>query len=160
MATDTTAACSCGPSVNPRSHPLPVSQCYSPCPGGGGVCGSLNTTIVVNASCAGQLPLPPIGAPLANGSACTQPETAAWPFCNTSAPLEARIADLVGRIALFEAGPLLTGRQGLQSPALRRLGLPAFSWGIDMSHGITAPPLGGTLCLNSTGRCVQFTLHG
>ena len=146
------AACSCGESINAQSSPAPASQCLARCPGGGGDCGGLNTTLILNASCSSALPPPPTGTAIANGSACTQPGTAAWLFCNSSAPLAARIADLVDRIALYEAGPLLTGRQGLQSPALRRLGLPAFSWGIDMSHGITSPPLGGTLCLNSTGR--------
>lgn len=152
LTTSSTAACSCGLSVDSGSLPLPAAQCLTPCPGGTGNCGSLNATVVVNATCTSALPPPPVGAPLAGGSACSQPEAQAWAFCNASAPLRARIADLVARLALAEAGPLLTGRQGLQSPALRRLGLPAFSWGIDMSHGITSPPQGGTLCLNETGR--------
>jgi len=47
--------------------------------------------------------------------------------------LEARVADLVSRVSVAEAGALLTARE---SPAISRLGIPAFYWGTNALHGV------------------------
>jgi hypothetical protein len=75
---------------------------------------------VYNVTCDGPLPPPP-GPPL-TGIACSQPESVGWAFCDKTQPLEARVADLVSRITLWELGPQLTARQ---APAIPRLGIPS-----------------------------------
>ena len=72
-------------------------------------------------------------AKLPEGRACSQAAAKAWKFCNTSLSLNERVTDLVDRITLEEAGPLLTARQ---SPDIPRLGIPAFYWGTNAIHGI------------------------
>jgi len=98
-----------------------------------------------------------VGPPLANGTACSQPEVRGLPFCDTTLSFGARATDLVGRIALAEMGPQLTARQ---APAIPRLGLPSFYWGTNAIHGITNPVTGGVLCLATTGRCVTIWPSG
>ena len=66
------------------------------------------------------------------GPACSQAASRAFKFCNTSLSLEARVADLVNRVSVAEAGALLTARE---SPAIR-LGIPAFYWGTNALHGV------------------------
>jgi hypothetical protein len=46
--------------------------------------------------------------PALKGTACSQPESKVWAFCNTSLSLAARVTDSVSRIYESEAGPLLT----------------------------------------------------
>lgn len=89
----------------------------------------------------------------APGPACSQPEVRGLPFCDVTLSVEARAADLVGRLALEEIGPQLTARS---SPAIPRLGIPAFYWGTNTVHGINNAVTGGVLCLNATGRCVTI----
>lgn len=72
-------------------------------------------------------------AKLPEGRACSQAAAKAWKFCDTSLSLDERVTDLVNRITLEEAGPLLTARQ---SPEIPRLGIPAFYWGTNAIHGI------------------------
>ena len=72
-------------------------------------------------------------AKLPAGRACSQAAAKAWRFCDTSLSLDERVTDLVDRITLEEAGPLLTARQ---SPEIPRLGIPAFYWGTNAIHGI------------------------
>ena len=72
-------------------------------------------------------------AKLPAGRACSQAAAKAWKFCNTSLNLTERVTDLVNRITLEEAGPLLTARE---SPEIPRLGIPAFYWGTNAIHGV------------------------
>lgn len=75
----------------------------------------------------------PPAPPLPPGPACSQVASRAFKFCNTSLSLEARVADLVRRVSVGEAGALLTARE---SPAIPRLGVPAFYWGTNTLHGV------------------------
>jgi hypothetical protein len=135
--------CYCGLALSPGVQPAPTANCSVPCPGNASeMCGGLGVSSVHTLSCDGPLPPAPVGPPLAPGRACSQPETAGWLFCNASAPLEERVQDLVGRIALTEIGAQLTSRE---SPAIPRLGLPAFYWGTNAIHGIA-----GSYCVNQT----------
>ena len=95
--------------------------------------------------------MPPPPGPGLNGTACSQPESAAWAFCNRSLTVEERVADLVARLSLYEIGPQLTARH---SPAIPRLGLPAYYWGLNMVHGVTNPVDNGDLCVAE--RCVTI----
>jgi beta-D-xylosidase 4 len=100
----------------------------------------------------------PLSSPaLANGSACSQPEVQSLPFCNTSLSFAERVADVVARLTLDEAGGQLTARQ---APSIPRLGIPSFYWGTNAVHGITNAPLGGELCVPETGRCVTIWPSG
>jgi beta-glucosidase len=70
---------------------------------------------------------------LPGGPACSQAAAKKWKFCDVTAPLDERVTDLVERITLEEAGPLLTARE---SPEIPRLGVPSFYWGTNAIHGV------------------------
>ena len=138
--------CRCGQEIDTASKPAPMASCNVTCPetptsncGGLGFTwlGKLNCKIKPNS------PLPPNTTALPSGPACSQPESKGWAFCNTSLDLDTRVWDLVDRIALTEAGPLLTSRE---SPAISRLGLPAFYWGTNAIHGVRE----NAVCLTPT----------
>ena len=62
-------------------------------------------------------------------------------FCNASAPVDVRIADLVGRLSDAEIPPQLTARHnggGSHGPEsnVTRLGLPTYDWGLNAIHGV------------------------
>ena len=144
------AYCYCGAALDAAAVPAAAGDCSLPCPAGGaGACGGDYRLAVYNSSCTGPMPPPP--GPGLNGTACSQPESAAWAFCNRSLTVEERVADLVGRLTLYEIGPQLTARS---SPAIPRLGIPSYYWGLNMVHGITNPVDGGVLCL--AGKCVTI----
>lgn len=125
--------CYCDVAANPAAQPAAAASCNVPCPGNASeTCGGSGYTSLYKLTCDGPLPPAPVGPPLAPGRACSQPQTAGWLWCNASAPLEDRLADLVGRFSLPEIGPQLTSRE---SPAVPRLGLPAFYWGTNAIHG-------------------------
>ncbi len=148
------AYCYCGSSISPGTVSAPSSDCSMPCPGGGsGTCGGNYRMALYNTTCTP--PLPPPGPPL-SGPACSQPESVGWPFCNKSLDIDTRVADLVSRISLAEAGPQLTARQ---APAIPRLGVASFYWGTNMIHGITNAVTGGELCLPN-GRCPTIWPEG
>ena len=54
---------------------------------------------------------------LPGGPACSQAAAKKWKFCDVTAPLDERVTDLVERITLEEAGPLLTARESPEVPA-------------------------------------------
>lgn len=139
-------ACYCGgPGYAPGAAPAPASDCDAACPGGGqGPCGANNRLSVYNFTCTGPAPGPPLA-----GIACSQPESRAFQFCNKSLSIDARVADLVGQLSLYELGPQLTARE---APAIPRLGIPSFYFGLNMIHGITNPVSGGAMCLPG-GQC-------
>jgi hypothetical protein len=119
------AYCYCGNAPNPQAVSAPAAQCNMPCPGAANeTCGANYRMELYNTTCDGPF-IPP-------GPACSQPGSEAFGFCNTSLPRAARVADLVSRITLSEAGPMLTARS---SPALARLGVPSFYWGTNVVHG-------------------------
>jgi xylan 1,4-beta-xylosidase len=63
--------------------------------------------------------------------ACAAPPHDAYPFCNTSLPLEARVRDLVARVHDADKPGLLTARH---HQALSYLGVPAYYWGSNCIH--------------------------
>ena len=144
------AYCYCGSAVDPSAVRAPDTDCDLPCPGGGaGSCGANYRMAVYNSTCTGPMPPPP--GPGLNGTACSQPESAAWAFCNRSLTVEERVADLVSRLTLYEIGPQLTARH---SPAIPRLGIPSYYWGLNFVHGITNPVDDGVLCVGE--RCATI----
>ena len=147
------AQCQCGAALQPGAPAAPSASCSAPCPGNAAErCGGVGFFTLVASTCALPLPPTPVGPALPPGRACSQAASSAFAFCNASAPLQARVGDLIARLALAEVGPLLTGIQPMQHvTAIPRLGLPAFSWGVDMAHGLTAAPPNCSQCV--AGRC-------
>jgi len=144
--------CYCGFSVVPGAVSAPLSQCDLPCPANSSeTCGGNYRLSVYEIACDG-----PIPKPLAPGPACSQVETRNLPFCDISLPLTDRVSDLVSRLALNEIGPQLTARF---SPAIPRLGVNAFYWGVNNVHGITNAVNDGELCLAS-GKCATIWPSG
>ena len=144
--------CYCGAAIVPGAKQAPGSDCGLACPTNvSEACGGNYRLSTYTAACDGPIPIP-----LAPGPACSQPETKGLNFCNTSLPLEDRVADLVGRINLAEIGPQLTARF---SPAIPRLGVNAFYWGVNNVHGITNPVNDGILCTPS-GKCATIWPSG
>ena len=131
------AYCYCGAALNPASARAPEALCAVPCPGAPSErCGGEGVSVVYASACDAPLPPPALGAGGAPqpSPACSSPASAAWPFCDATLPVEARLDDLVARIAVTEVGPQLTARL---SPAIPRLGMAPFMWGTNAIHGIT-----------------------
>lgn len=153
------AACYCGTSITPGAQRVSDAHCSLKCPSNSSqTCGGEGFSSLWSFSCSGPVPTPPpADPPLAPGRACSQPETRGWLWCNASAPLEARVADLVGRFTLTEIGPQLTARQ---APRVPRLGTNAFYWGTNALHGVGAVQwAGGNLIyLTSCIGCPVFRL--
>lgn len=146
--------CYCGSGIVPGAATAPEGQCSVPCPlNASQSCGADYRLAVYRFACDG-----PIPKPLAPGPACSQPETRGLPFCNTALPLPTRVSDLVGRLALEEIGPQLTARN---APAIPRLGINAFYWGVNNVHAITNSPPSGLLCLpGASEKCVTVWPSG
>lgn len=123
-------SCYCGCQLNEASPALPNQTCAAPCSGappGDGPCGAPGAMATFVAEC---VPRPPPSTvcnngtkPLPPGPACSQAAAKGWKFCDTSIALDDRVTDLVDRLLMSEAGPLLTARE---SPAIPRLGIPSF----------------------------------
>ncbi len=71
-------------------------------------------------------------APAPAGPPAPAAAPAALPFRNRDLPLDARVADLVGRLTLEEkVGQLMN-----TAPAIPRLGVPAYDWWSEGLHGV------------------------
>src|SRR5512135_1495167 len=80
--------------------------------------------LVAGAACRAPAPPALVPAPAA--------PPAALPFRNPDLPLDARVADLVGRLTLEEkVGQLMN-----TAPAIPRLGVPAYDWWSEALHGV------------------------
>ena len=151
------AYCYCGSSVDGAAVQAPAADCSLPCPAGGGAgappCGGSYRLALYNSTCTGPMPPPP--GPGLNGTACSQPESAAWAFCNKTLTVEERVADLVSRLTLYEIGPQLTARH---SPAIPRLGIPSYYWGLNVVHGVTNPvDTGARWAASRQPKCARST---
>ena len=76
----------------------------------------------------------------ASTRAC-QPPHDAYPFCDTSLSLDARVKDLVSRIPDADVPPQLTARHGgggSPGPAsnISAIGLPEWDFGLNAIHGV------------------------
>ena len=66
---------------------------------------------------------------------CAQAPQSGWVFCNPAAGLDARAADIVGRLTLEDKINATVSA----SPALPSVGLPAYQWWSEATHGISGP---------------------
>ena len=73
---------------------------------------------------------PPTPAPVPTG--CEYAPQSAFPFCNASLPVQARVADLMSRMTTEEKLQFLQSR----NPAIARLGIPSYDWDTEVLHGI------------------------
>lgn len=64
---------------------------------------------------------------------CANATRATWTICDTSAPIDARVADLVGRMSLNDKIAAL----GSTQPALPSVGLPPNNVWSEAAHGIS-----------------------
>ncbi|KAJ4814020.1 Glycosyl hydrolase family protein [Rhynchospora pubera] len=62
----------------------------------------------------------------------SDPSTKTYAFCKASLPIEQRVQDLVSRLNLNEK----ISQLGDDSPAIPRLGVPAFKWWTEALHGM------------------------
>lgn len=141
--------CYCGAELSPNASRVADAQCSGACPGNHSQsCGASGFSSAWRSSCSAPLPAPAVGmeGPPQPSPACSSLPSRAWAFCNASLPIEARLDDLVARIAVTEIGAQLTARQ---SPAIPRLGMPLFMWGTNVIHGIT----NYAECRAATGKC-------
>ena len=71
-------------------------------------------------------------SPLNNPCAAAGPR-ALQPWCNHTLPVDARVADMVGRMTLAEKIASLD----TESPAIASLGLNAYNWWSESTHGVS-----------------------
>jgi hypothetical protein len=150
------AYCYCGAAVSSRSVRVADALCALPCPGNASQsCGGPGVSAAWRAACSAPLPPPPVGAlgPPLPSPACSTPASAAFAFCNASLGVEARLDDLLARIAVTEYGGQLTARACAPIP---RLGMSTFMFGTNAIHGIT--DYAG--CRPTTGRCPSTWPNG
>ena len=67
-----------------------------------------------------------------NVSFCSQGTHATWVVCDPTRTLEDRAADIVGRLSIADKLAAL----GSSTPALSSVGLPAYTWWSEATHGI------------------------
>jgi beta-glucosidase len=75
---------------------------------------------------------------------CADPPLNTYPYCNTSLPVELRVADLLARMSLDEKASILDA--GV--PAIARLGLPSMSSG-EALHGACTGCISPDKCATS-----------
>ena len=77
---------------------------------------------------------------------------AAYPFQNPDLPLDQRVDDLVGRLTLPEKVSQMLNA----SPAIDRLGIPAYNWWNEALHGVARTSLKTTVFPQAIGMAATF----
>lgn len=85
--------------------------------------------------------------PLNNPCSLATPPFAAQPWCNATLPMAARIRDMIGRMTIDEK----IGSLDTASPAIGSLGLNAYNWWSEATHGVS------TNHVNATGKTPTAT---
>ena len=78
--------------------------------------------------------------------------SAAYPFQNPDLPLDQRVDDLVGRLTLPEKVSQMLNA----SPAINRLGIPAYNWWNEALHGVARTSLKTTVFPHAIGMAATF----
>lgn len=76
----------------------------------------------------------------------------AYPFRNPDIPLEERVKDLIARLTLHEKVQLMKHR----SPAIPRLGIPAYNWWNEALHGVARTTERVTVFPQAIGMAATF----
>ena len=75
------------------------------------------------------------GSPLPAFDFCTVLDHATWPICDPTQDIDARAADIVGRLSLADKFVSL----GTDTPFLPSVDLPSYQWWSEATHGISGP---------------------
>ena len=71
-----------------------------------------------------------------NGHACLPGHnSSALPFCDHTLPVATRVKDLLRRLSVEEKAHLIAIRGDAPDAGVTRLGIPPYSWGIEILHG-------------------------
>jgi beta-glucosidase len=89
----------------------------------------------------GARPVPPAPAPVAE-----------FPFQNPDLPIDQRVDDLVGRLTLPEKVSQMLNA----SPAIDRLGIPAYNWWNEALHGVARTSMKTTVFPQAIGMAATF----
>jgi len=82
----------------------------------------------------------------------TASPTAAYPFQNPDLPIDQRVDDLVGRLTLPEKVSQMLNA----SPAIDRLGIPAYNWWNEALHGVARTSMKTTVFPQAIGMAATF----
>lgn len=85
-------------------------------------------------------------------SIMVQAQTETFPFRNLDLPLETRVKDLVSRLTLEEKVRLMKH----ESPAIPRLGIPAYNWWNEALHGVARTSEKVTVFPQAIGMAATF----
>ena len=85
-------------------------------------------------------------------SLMSQAQTTVYPFRNPDLPLEVRVKDLLSRLTLKEKVQLMKH----QSPAIPRLGIPAYDWWNEALHGVARTSEKVTVFPQAIGMAATF----
>ncbi|GAB3296396.1 glycoside hydrolase family 3 protein [Hymenobacter humi] len=93
---------------------------------------------------------------LSSGAQSTAPPasgpTAEYPFQNPDLPIDQRVDDLVGRLTLPEKVSQMLNA----SPAIDRLGIPAYNWWNEALHGVARTSMKTTVFPQAIGMAATF----
>ena len=85
-------------------------------------------------------------------SMSAQAQVESFPFRNQNLPLEVRVQDLVSRLTLQEKVQMMKHT----SPAVPRLGIPAYNWWNEALHGVARTPEKVTVFPQAIGMAATF----
>lgn len=86
------------------------------------------------------------------GIQVTAQEYKSFPMWNTSLPVEQRVNDVVSRLTLEEkVGQMLNA-----TPAIQRLGIPAYDWWNEVLHGVARTPFKTTVFPQAIGMAATW----
>lgn len=83
-------------------------------------------------------------------------QKSSYPFQNPNLPLDVRINDLVSRLTLEEKVQLMKHK----SPAIERLGIPAYNWWNEALHGVARTSEKVTVFPQAIGLAATFDVKG
>lgn len=159
-ATENGKQCFCGHTFPKSARKLPDSACNVSCYDGSN-CGGWEALHAATYSCSGKpddipkghqiikpKPGPPPGAaPYPKTQPCAQAPLKGTPTCNSSKPIDDRVADLVSRIgeATKDKGTLFNMFSD-ESPGVPELNIAFYNWWSEALHGVSRCPYGGQGC--------------
>lgn len=129
--------CYCGDTLRGDAKKTAASECSTPCSALNAqneACGGSWRLGAFSFECSGApVPRPRFPARLNNPCLNRSLPFASQPWCNASLPLDERVADMLSRLTLDEK----IGMLNTAAPPLTSLGLNAYNWWSEATHGIS-----------------------